>query len=809
MFGALFDDARFGIRQLRKSPAFTLTAVLTLALGIGANATIFSWLNSVILNPLPRVDSRDLVSVRWRTPEGHGSAFSWPDYLDMKGRARTVESLTAGTMAPFSLGENTQPERVWGLFVASNYFSTLGVKPVRGRAFLPEEDNNPGGHPVTLISYHLWQDRFGGDPGIVGRRIRLNNRDFSVVGVAPPGFQGSILGLTFDLYVPVSMVEAISGDVGLLSNRSTHWLLGHARLRPGTDRRQVDADLTAMSSQLAHQSSRPERYARAEVVPMWREGGGQLLGPVLMLMMAVVGVVLLIACANVANLVLARAAGRRREIAIRLALGVSRGRLIGQLLVENGMLTLLGAAGALLILPAAGGLLMQFAPVTDFPVLVQVRPDTTVLLFTLSVSALATILFGLIPALRASRPDVVDVLKEESGGSASPGKAWLRNSLVVGQVALSSVLLVGAGLLLKSLSRAVEADPGFDPRNVLVAGVDLIPSGYNEARGKVALREMRDRIAALPGVAAISTVDRVPLGLGGSSSATVEVEGYIPSKDEEMLASVLTVGPDYFHTMNTRMVAGREFTPADTDSTERVMVINETFARRYFSKLDPLGRHVKLRGQTRTVAGVARDSKTQSLDEKPRPAAYLPVLQDFTSESNFLVRTLAKPMAMARTVEGAIHAINPALPVYGERSLEQSISVAYFGQRMGGSLLGVFGGLALALAAVGLYGVLAYSVTQRSREVGIRMALGAARGDVLRLILGQGLWLAGIGLAIGLVVSIAVTRLMSALLFGVSPRDPATLLVVSILLVAVSLAASFLPAYRATKIDPILAIRHE
>ncbi len=808
MLTALLPDLRYGLRQLRKSPAFTLTAALTLALGIGANATIFSWLNAVILNPLPAVDSRDLVSVRWRTPEGHGSSFSWPDYLDMR-KAGSVERLCAGGMVPISLGEGAQPERIWSLVVSSDYFQTLGVQPIRGRAFVPEEDDNPGGHPVAVISHQLWQGRFGGDPAIVGRKIRLNNRDFTVVGVTPEGFQGSILGLGFDFYVPISMVEALTGEGNILTNRAMHWLLGHARLKPGTNRRQVEAALTAISSQLARQTSRPDRYSRAEVIPMWREGGGQMLAPVLMLMMAVVGVVLLIACANVANLLLARAAGRRREIAIRQALGVTRSRLMGQLLLENGMLTLLGFAGAALVIPAAGRLLMNFAPATDLPVLVQVRGDARVLLFTLGVSALATLLFGLAPALRASRPDVVTTLKEESGGSSSAGKAWLRNSLVVAQVMLSLVLLVGAGLLLKSLAKASAADPGFDPRNVLVAGVDLTPSGYNEARGKVAIREMLSRISALPGVIAASTVQRVPLGLGGTRTVSLEAEGYVPSKNEEMFASAHIIGSDYFHTMNTHMVAGREFKPADSETTEPVVVINETFARRYFPKVDPLGRHVKVYGQMRTVAGVVRDSKVQTLDEKPRPSVYLPFMQHFDSESNFLVRTVGNPMAMARAVEGAVHAVNPALPVFGERSLDQSISVAYFGQRMGGSLLGVFGALSLVLAAVGLYGVLAYSVTQRSREVGIRMALGAARSDVLRLILWQGLWLAGIGLAIGLAVSIAVTRLMSTLLFGVSPTDPATIVGAATLLVCVALFASFLPAYRATKIDPILAIRHE
>jgi putative ABC transport system permease protein len=809
MLSTLLADLRFGVRQLQKSPAFTFTAVLTLALGIGANATIFSWLNSVILNPLPCVDSRGLVSVRWRTPEGHGSSFSWLDYLDMKSRANSAESLTVVTLAPFSLGETRRPERVWGMMVAANFFTTLGVQPVRGRAFLAEEDLNPGGHPVTVISHHLWQSRFGGDPEIVGRKIRLNNRDFTVIGIAPADFQGSIVGLTFDLYLPISMAEAVSDQTGLLTNRDAHWLLGLARLKRGVDIRKAMADFTTMSSQVARESKQPDRYSRAEIIPIWREGGGEMLGPVMMLMMAVVGVVLLIACANVANLVLARAAGRRREIAIRQALGVSRSRLIGQLLVENGLLALIGAIGALLVLPGAQGLLMQFAPVSDLPVLVQVHSDSSVLFFTLGVAALATILFGLIPALRASRPDVVSVLKEESGASASVGKAWLRNSLVVAQVTLSLVLLVGAGLLLKSLSRAVAADPGFDPRNVLVSGVDLTQNGYNEARGKALLRDLLARISALPGVTAVSTIDSVPLGLGGSRTVNVRVEGYAPTKNEEMRATLRAIGPDYFHTMHTPLVAGREFTPADVGGTEQAAIVNETFARRYFANVNPLGRHVNVHGLARTVAGVVRDSKSQSLDELPRPAVYLPVLQDFVSESNFLVRTTGNPMLMAHAVEDTIHTVDPALPVFAQRSLEQSISVAYFAQRMGGSLLGVFGALALALAAVGLYGVLAYSVTQRSREVGIRMALGAARRDVLRLVLMQGLRLAAIGLAIGLAAAIAVTRLMSAMLFGVSPRDPLTIVSVSLLMIAVALGASLLPAYRATKIDPILAIRHE
>jgi predicted permease len=809
LFQTLYQDVRFGLRQLRKNPTHTLTAALTLALGIGANVTIFSWLNAVILNPLPSVDSRGLISVRWRTPEGNQTAFSWPDYLDFRARTRTVDALSVGTMGAVGLGEGTQPERIWGMLVSSGYFTTLRVTPILGRGFLPEEDQNPGGHPVTVISHHLWETKFGGDPKIVGRRIQLNNRAFTVVGVTPEDFQGSILGLTFELYLPATMRGAVWGSEAALTERGSHWLLGHARLKPGVDRRQAAEELTAISAQLAREFSQSDSYSRAEVIPIWREGGGEMLVPVVSLMMAVVGVVLLIACANVTNLQLAQAAGRRREIAIRLALGVTRRRLIGQLLIENGMLALLGGSAALLALPYSHALMKGFAPVSDFPVSLNIRADASLFLFILATVAFATLLFGLLPALRASRPDLVAALKDEGGGSTGPRKAWLRSSLVVAQVALSLVLLVGAGLLLKSLGNATSANPGFDPRNVLVAGLDLFPAGYDGTRGRVALRQMTERIEALQGVAAVSTVARVPLGLGGASSSRVEAQGYVPAKNEEMMAWVHTIGPGYFQLMKTPLLAGREFGSADTESTQRVIVVNETFAKRYFPGVDPLGRQVKLRGKVCAVAGVVRDAKFQTLDEKPTPAVYQAEEQMFDSSINFLVRTAGDPLAMSRAVESAIHAVDPQLPIYGQRSLETSIGTAYFGQRMGGSLLGAFGALALVLAAVGLYGVLVYGVTQRSREVGIRMAIGASRGDVLRLILWQGLRMTGIGLAIGLAVAVAVTRVMAGLLFGVSPTDVPTILLESLLLAVVAACASFLPAYRATKIDPILAIRHE
>ena len=806
--GTLLYDLRFGLMRLRKSPAFTAAAVLTLALGIGANVTIFSLLNAVILNPLPGVDSRDLMSVRWHTARGNAISFSWPDYLDTRQRARTVRGLAAASMAAASLSDGANPERIWGMLVSSNFFSVLDVKPQLGRTFSAEADT-PGNHPEIILGHRLWQERFGADPAIVGREIRVNQRPLTVIGVMPEAFQGAVLGLRFEYYLPVTMRELVYGSGTALKERGSHWLGGYAKLAPGTDTRKVEAELTAISAQLAREFAHSDDYTRAELRPVWREGGGSMLAPVVMLMTGVVAVVLLIACANVANLLLARGAVRRREIAIRQALGVTRGRLIRELLIESALIALAGGLGAITLAPLAGRLINGLAPVSEFPVSLRVDIGASVFLFALGVSAAAVLLFGLAPALRASSPDVMAAIKDEGGGSVSPRRAWLRNSLVVTQVALSMMLLVGAGLLLKSLGRASAADPGFDPRNVLVAAVDLFPNGYDAARGKIALARMTERIAALPEVTAVSTTRRVPLGLGGSSTSIVTVEGYAPSKNEEMMAMIQQVGPGYFRAMRTRLAAGREFTPADDDRAQNVIVVNQTFAQRYLAKGEPLGRRVRVMGQDRAVAGVVADSRFQSLDERPFPAVYLPVMQHYSAEASFIVRTSGNPAALARAVETAIHSVDPALPVFGARPLEVSIATAYFPQKMGGSLLGVFGALALLLAAVGLYGVLAYNVTERSREVGIRMALGAARSDVLRLVLIQGLRFAGIGLAIGLAMSVAVTRLMTKLLFGVSPLDTPVIAAVAAMLTVVTLLASLAPALRATRIDPMLAMRSQ
>ena len=807
---SFIHDLKFGFRQLRKSPAFTFAAILTLALGLGANATVFTWFNAIVVNPLPGVrGTRDLITVRWRTPSGGQAGLSWLDYLDYRARNRTLQDFAVSTMAPLSLGEGAQPARVWTTLASSNYFKMLGVKPELGRTFLPDEDQNPGGHPVVVISHRLWQSKFGADPNIVGRQILLNKRNFTVIGVTPEVFEGSAVGLRFDMWIPMIMADALSGNSFGLEKRGVTWGGWYqARLNPETGQRAAVADLDSISAQLAREFHQTDRFNRAEVLPISQDGGGSVLVPVAMLLMAVVAVVLLIACANVANLLLARAGGRRREIAIRLALGVGRTRLIRQLLVENGLLAIGGLVAALAVLPLTMRSLQGFAPATDLPAGLTIRASAGVYLFSVALAAFATLFFGLAPALRASKPDVLETLKDGSGASASPRRAWLRNSLVVAQVALSLVLLMSAGLFLKTLRRATLTDPGFDPRNVIVAGVDLAPNGYDDARGQIAIRQMAANLSALPGVAAVSTIRSLPLGLTGSTVSRFEADGYVPAKDETPSTNTNVLGPDYFHTMNTPVLDGREFTPADTAASQQVAVVNQTFARRYLPR-GAVGRRVQVHGQWRVVVGVARDSKFYSLDEKPRPWVYIPLSQSFDSESHFLVRTIGNPQSYARAVEAAIHQVDPALPVYAVHPLETAISASYFGQRIGGSFLGLFGAIALLLAAIGLYGVLAYTVSQRSREVGIRVALGASRADVLGLILGQGVRLAALGLAIGLAIAIPVTRLLRTMLLDVSPTDIPTILIVSALLAAVAVLASLIPAQRATRIDPITAIRHE
>jgi len=811
---SFWQDVRFSFRMLGRSRAFTLTSVLILGLGIGANATIFSWLNTVLITLLPGVDrAQELVALMPVSPMRDHTTLSYPDYVDFRDRTKTLEGLVVSDDITVNLAVDGEPERVWGQLVSGNFFDVLHVKAVLGRTFLPEEDRERNARPVVVISHSLFTRRFGADPEVVGRDIPLNGRPYTVVGVVPPGFQGSEVGLAYHLWVPMMMQESVLPGANRLDARGNSWLDALGRLKPGVGIEDARAELDTIAKQMAAERGDDDqrRGARVTWLAQSPRGAPSVLRPILLALLGLTAVVLLIACANVANLLLARAAGRRKEIAVRLALGASRGKILRQLLTESAMLATLGGAAGIAVAYFASGLLRELAPPTEFPIGLALGVDARVLAFTMALALASAVVFGLAPALSTIRASVVTPLKEEAAGVAGGGrKAWLRSALVLAQVALSLVLLVAAGLFLRSLKNARAFSPGFDPKGVLIASLDLFPSGYTSPKGRAFYRELLPRLRALPGVESVSLARRVPLGLGGSSSSTIEVEGFVAPKDDPAWTYINNVGPDYFRTIGITLLRGREFTDADDAQSPPLAIINEAMARSYWAEGDALGKRFSFGDPTSfTVVGIVADSKYRSLDERPAPFTYLPVLQYFRPDVRIHVRTASESLAMAASVEREVHALDPGLPVFDVRLLEEHIGAAFFQQRMAGSLLSVMGALTLLLAAVGLYGVVAYVVSQRTREIGIRMALGAAAEDIWTLVVRQGMWLVGVGLILGIGAAAGVSHLLRSLLFGTGPMDPLTYAGVVVLLAGVAFVACYVPARRATRVDPVSALRYE
>jgi macrolide transport system ATP-binding/permease protein len=798
-------DLRHAARILMRAPGFTAAAVLSLALGIGANTTIFTWVSAVLLHPLQGVaDPDSLVVVTGTDPREASISLSYPDYLDYQASGALAGLLVQDEL-PLSLGHGGQSDRIWAQIVSENYFDVLGVRPALGRGF------SGGTEPAVVISHGLWQRRFGADPAIVGRAVTLNTAPVTVVGVAPRDFVGSVVGLSMDAWVPIGLEPRIGGGHNV-EYRGNRWLEALGRLKPGTDPGQAEAALNVVARRLAaaFPQNRDVRVAvyRFDNAPT---GATRVLGPVLRVLAAVVALVLLIACANVAGLLLARGAARRREMAIRASLGAGWWRLVRQMLTESLLLAALGALAAVLVAAWGSGMLQAFAPPTDMPVALRTGLDLRALAFTAAVAVLSALLVGLAPALQAAREEASHALRAEAA-TASGGRrrARLRASLVAGQVALSLLLLVGAGLLLRSLHHASSASPGFNPRGVLLASVDLVGNGYSPTAGRTFYREALARIRALPGVRAASLTRRAPLGIGGSSSSTLLVEGYAAPADRPAWAYTHSVGPDYFRTMETPMVAGRDFIAGDTEGAPRVAIVNEAMARRYWPGRDAVGGRVQFgNGIWMSVVGVCRDAKYRQWGEAAAPQLFLPIEQAYRSQATLLVRAESEPEALAPAVLAQVRAVDPALPVFAVGTLEEHVTAASVQQRLGGWLFAGFGALALALAVVGLYGVLAYSVAQRTREIGIRMALGSARTAVFALVMREGLRLLAVGLAAGLVGAGLAARALSALLLGVRPLDPVTFGAVAALMTAVALLACLVPARRAARVDPIVALRYE
>ena len=814
----LLTDLRLAARLLAKSPGFTAVAVLSLALGVGANTTIFSLLNALLLQPLPGREPARLATVYTSDSSGpiYGAS-SYPDYLDFRSGSRAFEGLAAYGIKPLLFTAGGESQRILAQLVTGNFFDLLGLQASYGRTLLAGEDVE-GQHPVVVLSDALWRSRFGADPAVVGRTIALNGKPFTVVGIGPAGFTGLMRGVGVDVFVPLAMQGALTGDS--LESRGDRGLLLIGRLRRGARIEEARAELAVVARQLhaSHRDMWTNVRGEPRVVSVLPEDASRVLPMIrrplsafLAVLFAAVGLVLLIACSNVASLLLARASSRRRELAVRMALGAGRARLVRQLLTESLLLSVTAGVLGVALAALALELILAFQPPLPFSLALGLELDRRVLLFALGLSLATGVGFGLLPALRASGTAPIDALKAR--GEAVRGRGMrLRDALVVAQVAGSLVLLVGAGLFLRSLSRAQAIDPGFDPERAVVFSVDLAAQGYDAHRGAAFYGALQERLAATPGVKAVSFATYLPLTLGGERRGMSAV-GYTPAPGEDSEVSSSFVGANYFETMRSTLVRGRGFTLADAPGTRPVVVVNEAFVRRYWPGRSGLGERVALPWEggdvTLEVIGVARDGKYVSLGEEPTPYVFLPQRQLYRSQMAVVVRTQGDPTALVPALRRQVSALDPTLPVYEVKTLVAHLGTALFPARAAATLLGLTGVLALFLAAIGLYGVLSYLVTLRTREIGVRMALGARRQDVLQLVVGRGLRLAGIGLAVGLALSLGITRFLSFLLYGTSPLDPVTFASVVALLLGVALAAAWTPAWRASRVEPSVALREE
>ena len=822
----LAQDLRFGLRMLRQNPVFSLIAILTLALGIGANTAIFSLTNALLLRRLPVPQPEQLVTVS--RGDGSGEPLSYPDFAALRERNEVLAGLAAAHFAEVSFGNGSRSEMLRGELVSSNYFDVLRIWPAVGRGFLPEEER--GAQPVVVLSHGVWQGRFGGDPQVIGQTITLHRQRYTVIGVAPAGFNGMTEMFRTDLWLPLRMLpQARPMFLTSLSNRHDQLFAAIGRLKPGVTLPQAQTALETINRQIeiaepppAERQRDPNEDRALKLthpqgigLPHFRQRAQQATA----LLFVVVGIVLLIACANVANLLLARAASRRKEIAVRLALGASRFRLVRQLLTESILLGLLGAGGGLLLAFWINRVLMALKPPMpeSWGFRLDLQLDATVLGFTLLLAFVVSLFFGLVPALAASKTDVVPALKDETGVRARRGlfrRFNLRHALVVAQLAVSLVLLIAAGLFIRSLRQMQKVDPGFQTENRLALSFNLDQEGYGEVKGREFSRQLLERVRALPGVQTAAMANYLPLGFMALAEP-VAIDGRAtPPDTRPPMAAAQRVGLDYFRTIGTPLVRGRDFSPQDSAHSPAVVIINETLARRFFPNEDPIGKRLRIGNpeshpQPREIVGVVKDTVVRSIGEEPMAVTYRPLAQQPSLWLTLVVHTAGNPKALLAAVRREVQTLDENLPAQEIKTLDEIVAFSFWPMRMGAGLVGAFGLLGLLLASVGLYGVMSYAVAARTREMGVRMALGAERGDVLRLIVGQGLTLALVGAGTGLLLAVALTRVLQRFLFGIGATDPLTFIGVAVLLTLVALLACWIPARRATKVDPLIALRHE
>ncbi|MGB6495541.1 MAG: ABC transporter permease [Candidatus Acidiferrum sp.] len=812
---ALLRDIRYGFRTLTGNPAFAAVAILTIGIGIGASTTIFSWMRSMLLDPLPGATQPErVVAIENMAPDGEPITTSFLDFRDFRDHLKLLNLVSARDGNVFSVGEAPNTAKVWGEMVSGDFFDMLGVKPEAGRFFSgAERDDAQNAHAVVVISDGYWKNHYHSDRLAIGSTLRINRTPFTIIGVAPEGFHGSRSGLDYELWTPITMYGQLTHTgVWMLRDRNTRNFTILARLAAGVTLQQARGEVQALANRMALADPDSNQGIGATVLPVWQSHFGpqvMLLTPITILMGAS-GVVLLIVCANLANLLLARATGRMKEFSVRLALGARPARLIQQLLTETLLLAVAGSVCGLMLASMLGGALRWLLPAVARPTMLQPPLDVQVLAFTASLAFLVAVLAGLAPALHAAGANLNETLKE-GGRSATSGahSQRLRGLLVVSEVALAVIALVGAGLFVRSFQTSRSIDPGFAPEGMALAHFDFSTAGYSAQQTDTFCQRLRERLAQQPGVTAVSYDDSPPLGFNGGNWETLEVEGYVPGLNENMKIYRDLVSPGYFDTMRIPLLEGRDFDLRDDATSQKVMIVNQEFVRRFLANRSVIGRKVHGWGEWFTIIGVAKNSKYHRVTESPQPYFYIPIRQVYRPEYGltFDVRTRGSVSQAILALQRESTAIDPALTVFDAEPMTEYVAASLFGAKIAASLLSVLSGLGLLLAAVGLYSVMAYSVAQRTSEIGIRVTLGAQPRDIMRLVVRQGVVFALAGLLVGSLAAAALARVVSTMLVGVSPADPLVFAVASVFTVLVALASAAIPAWRALRVDPAVALR--